>query len=696
MIFIFLALAGSARAAEEEKKSIFGRALDQAVYPLRELLAPYQSLETIVVTPSRSQEADIDVSKNISVIDSEEIEEMHPRYVPDLLESESGIVVRDFLGNGKTAQVDIRGFGDTSVSNTLVLIDGRRTNQIDISGVDWTQINASSIDTIEVSRGGQSVLYGDNATGGVINIITKSGKGKKPQVSADYRSGSYRYNYGSAAIEGGTDFLDYYGGMSYSYNAGYRTNNHLETSDYYGNVTMKPADSLKIRFEGGYHNDWYGQPGSLRPADIDVVGWRGSVTPNDRAKTEDAYFMASPEARYEFGPSQFLVSCDISVRSRRTSSLLYNTNNTNSEQNTRIKTLGVTPKVELSAEFFNINNKFIMGLDYYGNRYTTTSTHFDSDDFWTTFYMNGWDKMAIKKDTLGLYVTDSIEPLSGLILNGGYRAEWAKYKFNQESMVAGINTRSPFVYGAEAGVVYKYNEKSSVYANYSRSFRFPAVDEWYQTQYQDVFTGTIQGGLNLNLVPQTANNYEIGIKENSSKYVRAKADYFVMDTKHEIYFDPSTYANSVYDRTMRHGLELDLHAYPVNGLDAIFNYTFEKAFYVGGSYAGHDIPMVPRHKFSAGFEYVFMDCVYFRYMANFLDLRRFLNDQQNLAPRMKSYVTHDIKMSYYKYGLEVYGAIYNIFDEKYAALGTSNATGTLQVYYPSPGVNYAVGAKYKF
>ena len=73
---------------------------------------------------------------------------------------------------GKTAQVDIRGFGDTSVSNTLVLVDGRRTNQIDISGVDWAQIDVNSIDRIEVTRGGQSVLYGDNAAGGVINIIT--------------------------------------------------------------------------------------------------------------------------------------------------------------------------------------------------------------------------------------------------------------------------------------------------------------------------------------------------------------------------------------------------------------------------------------------------------------------------------------------------------------------------------------------
>jgi outer membrane receptor protein involved in Fe transport len=414
------------------------------------------------------------------------------------------------------------------------------------------------------------------------------------------------------------------------------------------------------------------------------VGWWGSITPNDRGKTEDAYFMASPEVKYEFCQSELLLSGDISVRSRRASFLNFNTNGTNSEQDNHITTFGVTPKAVFETDILNIHNRLIAGLDYYGNEDKTSSTHFDTNDFWATFFMNGKDRITIKKDTLGLYLTDTIEPiLSCLTLNGGYRAEWANYRFDQQSMVSGLNTRRILEQGAEAGINYKYNERSSVYANYSRSFRFPAVDEWFQAQFQDVFSGTIQGGLNLNLEPQTGNNYEIGIKENSSKYVRVKANYFLMDIKHELYFDPITFANSIYDRTMRHGLELETHVYPVNNLDCIANYTYEKA-------------LIPRHKFSSGFDYTFMDSVKFSYLANFVGLRRFLNDQQNLSPRLKSYLTHDIKLSYYKYGFEIYGAIYNIFNEKYSASGTTNGTGTAQVYYPSPGVNYVMGAKYRF
>lgn len=682
IVIAFFVLVNVAYAAEEKKE--------------KEPLAPYTKLESIVVTPSRYEESDIDVSKNVTIIDSSEIEENYVRYVPDLLESKPGIVVRDFIGTGKTAQVDIRGFGDTSVSNTLVLIDGRRTNQIDISGPDWAQINVGSIDRIEITRGGQSVLYGDNATAGVINIITKSGSGKKPAIGLEYNSGSYRYNSGSAYIEGGTNFLDYYGRASWSFNGGYRTNNHLETSDYNGKITLKPTDILKIGLEGGYHNDWYGMPGPLQQADFDAVGWSGSIYPNDMAKTEDAYFMVSPEAKYEFDSNEIIFSCDISARSRRTAFLNFNTNGTNGEQDNHIRTTGVTPKVAFITDFLNIHNRMIVGLDYYGNKDDTSSTHYDSNDFWVTYFMNGRDNLTIEKDTLGLYLTDTIEPMDRLILNGGYRAEWAGYKFNQRSMVTGMSTKRAFEYAAEAGIDYKYNERSSLYANYSRSFRFPAVDEWYMAQFFDVFSGTVQGGLNADLEPQTGNNYEIGIKENSSKYVSAKVDYFLMDIKHELFYDPVNFINTIYDRTMRHGLELETHVYPTDDLDCIVNYTYEKAFYVGSHFAGNDIPMVPRNKFSAGFNYTFMDCVDFTYLATAVGLQRFINDQQNFAPRMKPYVTHDIKMSYHKYGMEIYGAIYNLFDEKYSAYGVTNAAGTAQAYYPSPGVNYVTGIKYRF
>ena len=131
------------------------------------------TLETVVVTGTRTHQSIERVPANVTVIDEEGIRNSNAKTVVDLLRYEEGIVVRDVLGTGKTAQVDLRGFGETGPYNTLVLVDGRRVNEIDLSGVDWTQIPLEQIERIEIVRGTGTVLYGDNAVGGVINIITK-------------------------------------------------------------------------------------------------------------------------------------------------------------------------------------------------------------------------------------------------------------------------------------------------------------------------------------------------------------------------------------------------------------------------------------------------------------------------------------------------------------------------------------------
>ncbi|MDD5429071.1 MAG: TonB-dependent receptor plug domain-containing protein, partial [Candidatus Omnitrophica bacterium] len=195
-------------------------------------------LEKVVITPSRYEKTESDISKNVTIIDEEDIVASNAKSVPELLKGEVGIEVKDILSNGKTATVDIRGFGETAPLNVLVLVNGRRTNNIDLSGTDWSQININSVEKIEVVRGPQSVLYGDNAVGGVINIITKKGTGKKPAIMVGYKGGTYDYHDVDTAIEGGSDFLDYYADFSQSSTDGFRTNNALETVDATASVII--------------------------------------------------------------------------------------------------------------------------------------------------------------------------------------------------------------------------------------------------------------------------------------------------------------------------------------------------------------------------------------------------------------------------------------------------------------------------
>ena len=158
------------------KQKIFAVIILLTLMTIPAYASDQEDLGRIVVTPYRYEESLDNAVANVTVLTSKDIKNSGASQVIDVLRSVPGISVRDYYGNGTQANVDMAGFGEQSLLNVLVLVDGRWVNSIDLSGVDWTQIPLGNVDRIEVIHGGSgSVLYGDNASSGVINIITKTG-----------------------------------------------------------------------------------------------------------------------------------------------------------------------------------------------------------------------------------------------------------------------------------------------------------------------------------------------------------------------------------------------------------------------------------------------------------------------------------------------------------------------------------------
>ena len=117
------------------------------------------------------------------MITAEEIAHSPAQTLQEIIAQVPGVQLTSLFGgvNGAKTSVDLRGFGAFATSNTLVLINGRRLNDIDMAGVDFSTIPRDSIERIEITRGNSgAVLYGDNAVGGVINIVLKNGVGGPP------------------------------------------------------------------------------------------------------------------------------------------------------------------------------------------------------------------------------------------------------------------------------------------------------------------------------------------------------------------------------------------------------------------------------------------------------------------------------------------------------------------------------------
>src|SRR5262249_41421768 len=150
-----------------------------------------------------------------------------------------GVQVRSLFGgvNGAQTSVDVRGFGATGTSNTLVLVNGRRLNDIDLAGVDFSSIPLNSIERIELTRGNSgAVLYGDGAVGGVINIITKAGVDLPTTARVQGTAGSYNYGEGdvSFSTSSGPYSTSVYGSAISSH--GYRDNNELHQGNAVGDL----------------------------------------------------------------------------------------------------------------------------------------------------------------------------------------------------------------------------------------------------------------------------------------------------------------------------------------------------------------------------------------------------------------------------------------------------------------------------
>ena len=148
------------------------------------------------------------VGVSTSVITADDIAHSPAQSIQEIIAQTPGVQLTSLFGgvNGVGTTVDLRGFGAFATANSLVLINGRRLNDIDMAGVDFSTIPRDSIERIEITRGNSgAVLYGDNAVGGVINIVLKNGVGGPP-VAIRGEAGVGSFNQRMASVSAATNF----------------------------------------------------------------------------------------------------------------------------------------------------------------------------------------------------------------------------------------------------------------------------------------------------------------------------------------------------------------------------------------------------------------------------------------------------------------------------------------------------------
>ena len=630
--------------------------------------------EEVTVTASRTEEEVAFVPSSVTVLTEQDIQNSTARNIPELLSSTPGLTVTDLTGGKRNYRVDIRGFGETAGANTLVLLNGRRVNQPDLSGVDWTQLSLSQVKRIEIVRGGRGgVLFGDNATSGVINIITDLPQSNQGRISL--LGGSYDSLGLEAGFSGSSDKISYSLSGDLYDSDGYRDNSCTRGRNAGGSLEYSPNNRFRLSLGSGYHHDETGMPGALTETDLASGTDRsGTLYPDDRFRVSDYYFQARPAFLF-LQNSRF--ETDISFRKRDNS--FYSSSYWGYYQgNSELETLAVSPKLVLGEQLGKMKNRFSAGLDL---------TLSDEEILNATSYSPQAD-FSLKKNNLGAYVHDELFLTGTLAISGGYRYDRVEYNFGQ------ANGEQPDFSEelATAGISWQFRDNSNLYFEYGSGFRYPLLDEIF-----DFFSNSINSGLR----PQASDSFQAGVKIYLSNTFYLDSSLYNLRTEDEIFFNPQggPYgfgANENFAGTnSRKGLEIG-SGLQLRQLTLTGSYTLTDSKVEDGVYSGSAVPGVPANTFSVKGIYFISDSFDFTLEGIYAGKRYFESDWANAFPEQEDYFLLNSRIQYRKGKTLLHLDLKNILNQEYSQYGVLGGFPTQRAYYPSPKFNLLAGITFEF
>ena len=669
---------------------------------------PPVALEPVVVTATRFKDRYDDKPVNVTVITAEDMQRSAAKTVPDLLAEQAGLNIHDFFGNNAaTTTIDLRGFGISGTQNTLILIDGRRAADLDLSGVQWSALPMAAIERIEIVRGSGAVLYGDGATSGVINIITRSPLAQPTGANLGIRAGSYGMKELNASANYAGERIGFNLTASNFESDGYRVNNHNRQSNALADFRVLTGRG-EVALKFGTDHQGIRLPGARQVQPSAGVNQlqtdrRGAQTPRDWSQRNGNRM--NLDWRHDTGLGEF--NLGLGWRDKEQVSYF----DFGGFPDFRIADLDVwsfSPRFKATPALPGGRHTLVFGLDWQRWDYRLRRSNAVAN------IGRPYNTIDAQQDTLGFYVQDSLAVSERLTLMAGLRGE--RFSIDAEDRFDAAAPGGAFGSGApsglqresekafELGARYAVTPGAALIAKTGRSYRFANVDEIYETSA--LFTNQFQF-----LRPQTARHHELGVElRQTSAWMRAAL--FQMDVRDEIHLDAYTtgIGNTNLPPSRRRGLELEGKWQPLRPLALSGAYTYTDAVFLegllpGGAFTqtnvaigGKNVPLVPRHKLNLGVAWTFNPATRLSLMATWVAKQYMDNDQGNtLGTQIPSYVVADLKLSHREGPWTLSAAINNLFDREYYNYAVrSQFVADRYNAYPLPERNFGVAVEYAF
>ncbi len=662
--------------------------------------AENSALEEVVVTASRFKETVTTQPINLTVITRADIQLSSARTVPELLATQAGISMRDYFGNNAAStSLDMRGFGAAAGQNTLILLDGRRITDPDMSGVQWSAIPFAAIERIEILRGSGAVMYGDGATGGVINIITRSASKQGASGEFGLRSGSY--GTAEAQVRAGYRLEAASASLTASKlkSDGYRTNNRNDQSNVQadlrwlneaGELSLKlAADQQAIRLPGARTVQ-----ASLG---IDQVTSdpRGATTPLDHASRDGGQI--GLEWQQTIANADLNISVSHRAKNQRS---YYDYSGNPSYRDSDLSVNSFTPRVRVSYGMGG-DSALVVGVDVhrwdYALRTSNAVANIDQPI----------NRVGMSQSNDAVYLQNTTQMFRATTLLVGLRNERVAMRgtdtfdaaapggtgaWGPNSSAAPASSFAASKNAYELGLRHELDAGVALNGKIGRSFRFANVDEIYEsdTSYANQFQF---------LRPQTAVGVEFGLDQK----VQAgswRVAVFSNKVTDEIHLDPFTsgVGNTNLPLSQRRGVEFagKWQMSPQLMLNSALTYT--DARILSGTWSGKHVPLVPNQKANLGASWSFSQQTRLNAAWSYVGSQYMENDEANtLGVTIPAYALTDLKLVHQMGALQLNASVNNLFDKKYYNYAVSSQfTAGKYNAYTLPGRTIFTGLNYQY
>ncbi len=507
----------------------------------------------LVVTASRVAQPASEIGQAVTVIDRAEIERRQTVVVSDLLATTPGVTVTRNGTLGALTGVRIRG---AEADQTLVVIDGVRVNDPASTGggFDFGNLLSSSVERIEVLRGPNSVPWGSQAIGGVVNIITAAPtEGIQARANAEY---GYADNmFASAGVSGKS------GPVSGSLTGGYLKTDGISSAasgterDGYrqygatGRVGVEFAPGIGLDLRGYFADSKVEIDDGFDPKTFLVADSLAYGT------TQELYGYAGLHANFADGRFNNRVAFTIADINRD--------NFSQPGGDVSFIGRGRSERYEYQGDFRPLDQvRIVAGVERENSRFNDGVTYADTG-------------------ITSIYGQLIVKPLDILTITGGVR--------NDDHEDFGSHT----TFGANAALALRTG--TTVRASYGEGFKAPTLYQLF-SEYGD-----------RDLDPETARNFDIGIEQAFlDDRARVGVTYFNRRTRNQIDFDLGTFTYQNIARAEADGVEFTLALRPVDALTLTANYSYihTENRAIGANY-GKDLARRPKQTASVNADYRF-------------------------------------------------------------------------------------------